>query len=105
MIYEIAIALGYPHPDHWLRQISGRQLSQMLAFYRRRPFGESMQDLRVGTQLAQYHNSQLDKKSRHKAKKPTDFIWWRGKMEKAKQTPADLKRKIEAAFGIGRPNG
>ena len=76
-----------------------------LRWLRRRPIGETAQDYRVTTQMAQYHNSQLGKKDRHKTRKPNDFAWWRGKIAKAKQAPGDLRRKLEAAFGIGRTNG
>ena len=75
-----------------------------LRWLRRRPIGETAQDYRVTTQMAQYHNSQLSKKDRHKTRKPNDFAWWRGKIAKAKpvQSAHAIKDKVAMIFGLGR---
>jgi hypothetical protein len=49
----LAVALGYPHPDHWLAEITGRQLSEWLAFLSVfGPIGERRADLRAGSIVA-----------------------------------------------------
>ena len=66
------MALGYPHPDILLEQITSRQLGEWIAYYRIDPWGEERADLRSGIVSSTMAN--INRKKGAKAFKPSDFM-------------------------------
>jgi len=70
-LFELSLALGIPHPDFLIEQLSSRQISEWIAFARIQPLGESRSDWRMGRLAALIANI-------HRAKdapeyRPEDF--------------------------------
>ena len=70
--FQLAIALGSPHPDYILSQISSRQFSEWIAYQNIEPFGEWRADLRSGIIASTIANANRGKKQT--AVKPSDFM-------------------------------
>jgi hypothetical protein len=43
--FRLALALGYPHPDVLLDQITERQFQAWIGYYNTEPFGQERQDV------------------------------------------------------------
>lgn len=44
-MFRLATALGYPHPDLLLRELTARQLAELRAYYQFEPFGGMRTDI------------------------------------------------------------
>ena len=44
MLFRLALALGYPHPDYLAPLLSSAQLTEWMAYFSVEPFGQARQD-------------------------------------------------------------
>ena len=68
------MALGYPHPDYLLTQITSAQLSEWIAYSILEPFGPVRDDERIGIVCSAVGNCGMAKKRDNTAFKPEDFF-------------------------------
>lgn len=90
--FRLAIALGYPHPDHLLAQLTSHQYSELLAFHSIEPIGEEREDLRNAMAIAAMVNA-LGAKPRAKI---DNYLPWHSKDRP--KSDEELWRKIENMF-------
>lgn len=57
----MALELGYPHPDHLLRELTSKQLSEWMAYFMLEPFGPRREDERFGILACQVIGPHLKK--------------------------------------------
>lgn len=67
----MALALGYPHPDHLLRELTSKQLTEWMAYSLLEPFGPKRDDERAGVLASVTIQPHLKK---GKKIKPEDFF-------------------------------
>lgn len=70
----MALALGYAHPDHLLRELTSWQITEWLAYYQIEPWGEERGDLRAGIVASVTANANRDPKHRKRPYTPQDFM-------------------------------
>ena len=68
------MALGYPHPDYLLSQISSAQFSEWIAYSILEPFGSTREDDRAGVICSTIGNCGFAKKKDNTPFKPEDFF-------------------------------
>lgn len=91
--------MGYPHPDYWLEELTGKQLTEWEAYYSLEPFGELQEWERTGLLASMIAN--LFRGKDNKAAQPVDFIPSRllGRFAGKKQSVETQKTVLSAAFG------
>lgn len=101
--FRLCKELGYPHPDHLLRQLTSSQLTEWIAYSMVEPFGTDIQDLRMGmicTVIANFFTwAYSDPKKKAKTFQPKDFIpdylAQEEKKAKPKQTTEDIRAILQ----------
>jgi hypothetical protein len=92
--FRLCLELGILHPDHLMRSLTSRQLSEWMVFYGLDPFGEQRADLRAGIVASVVNNRW---RGRHETpREPADFMPFR---EQPKQTPDEIKRTLRTILG------
>lgn len=97
--FRLCLALGYPHPDVLLAQITARQFQEWRAFYALDPFGERRAELRnalLGSVIASQHGKAVDmerfmlfkepheEEAEHSAKAASMRAWFMEKVAQGK---------------------
>lgn len=99
--FRLALALGYSHPDHLMRELTIEQYEEWKAYYMIEPFGNEADYYRTGILAAATLNPHL--KRGRKPFKPTDFMpdidKLRFKMMNGKQKASHHLDQIMKVFG------
>jgi len=90
---RLALTLGYLDVNALLQSISGKQLTEWMAFFELEPFGQEW--MQTGMITAMIANVNRDAKKRSEPFQPTDFI---PGYRKPPEDPEAVARKIEAYF-------
>lgn len=100
-MYRLALALGFPHPDHLLAQLTSSQLAGWMAYSSIEPFGEYRSELRHGQQMALQANINRDNKRKPDPYVAGDFMNFLSeeKPETAEPTPDEMEEKLATIFG------
>lgn len=72
--FRLALALGYPHPDYLMDQITSRQFVDWMAFERLDPIGGQRGDIQAGVIASVIANVNRDTKKQKKPFSITDFM-------------------------------
>ena len=100
-MYRLSLALGYPHPDHLLAQLTSSQLAGWMAYAAIEPFGEYRHELRHGQQMALQANINRDSKRKHEPYCAADFMNFlaEDKPAEVEPTPEELEEKLARLLG------
>ena len=96
MLFQLALALGYPHPRRMMRELSADEIVDWIAYYSIEPFGEYKMDARFANLMALEANINRDPKKRRRPFTPDDFM---PKPPAPPPSPEDVERKV---YGIMR---
>lgn len=112
------MALGYPHPDYLLDDLTVDQVSEWRAYNQLEPVGEYRRDYMEGQILAMIQNiaqSVYGKKGKRRTSQPEDYIPWGADLRKPVkasqlQSPQEikdlfmgLKKNMRQTHGRGKP--
>ncbi len=95
MRFELALALGVPHPDMLDDLLTAEQMADWEAFFRVRPFGEFAADWRAGM-VASVLATMFGKKKY----KPQDFMLFRP--PRSRPTPGRILSALRWASMLSR---
>lgn len=56
-LFELALALGFPHPRHLLAELTSQEVTEWMAFYALRPFGYARESKLHGVLAAFFYNA------------------------------------------------
>ena len=100
-VYRLALALGYPSPEHLLATITSSQLAGWMAYAAIEPFGEYRSELRHGQQMALQANINRDSKRKPQPYTPAEFMNFvdSPEEERSEPTPEEIEAKLERIFG------
>lgn len=86
--FRLSLALGCPHPDFLLAQISSRQLAEWMAYYQVEPWGTP--EARLGAAMLASTVANFSPISARHDWKPADFMLQKPKPKTLTQRLADL---------------
>lgn len=109
MLFDLCLELGYPHPDHLLKELTAKQLREWEIKYRRKPFGSHLGFYQAGIIASVIANVNRDSKKTPAPFKVEDFIPSLYKMDKdktKKQTMEEMRNFLNSiSVKKGKVNG
>ncbi len=94
MLFDLCLELGFPHPDHLLDELSGRQLREWEMYYQKKPFGTQMGFYQSGMISSVLANINRDSKKTPKAFTVEDFVPLAYKMGRVKKQGVAMMKKL-----------
>jgi hypothetical protein len=107
MLFDLCLELGYPHPDHLLNELSGRQLREWEVYYHTKPFGSQLGFYQSGIIASVLANVNRDSKKSPTPFKAEDFMPMAYRMDKPKKQGVELMKALLDGISVkkGKANG